>query len=230
MPKIVVLDFAGTLVKSRVIEKANIFRARVLNRTLPGGYEHSHPKDLYKINNLCVEKLTGLKKGMKIRCRDSNLNFSDIPGIKYQNQVSTNLFQIAMFIAAKKYGRQILEPGMLGQLQRIRRLGYRLAIVSGVRTDIISGMLQIAKIPAIFDYIYGQPAVLGVSNRKILARLASIGRIVFAMGDKKSDLLAAKSFGAKTIFVSWGHPSGGEEKVADYGISSPKDLGKIIHD
>ena len=48
------------------------------------------------------------------------------------------------------------------------------------------------------------------------------------MGDKISDLERVEGTGAKSIFVKWGHPAGGEEEYADYSIENPDELGEII--
>jgi phosphoglycolate phosphatase-like HAD superfamily hydrolase len=226
--KIIMIDFAGTLIKSEIIEEANEFRAKFLQRSLPSKEEHSKPEDLYKVNNEFVEKLTGLTKDMIVRYRKNDLEFMNIKGEIYQNQISTNLFQIGMYAAAKKHGDDIITKGLIEQLQRIKKLGYKLAIVSGVRTDIISGMLQIAKIPVDFDYIYGQPPILGVSNEENIKEIKTHGNIVFVIGDKMSDLKASKELNAKSVFVKWGHPSGGEEEFADYSIEKPEELEKVI--
>src|SRR3972149_11129722 len=164
--KIVLVDFAGTLVKAEVIEEANVFRAKVLQKALPTKKHHANPEEFYKVNREFVEKLTGLDTKAKIKYRENNLEFMDLTGKQVQNQISTNLFQIGMFMAAKKHGRDIVPKGFAEELQRIKKSGYKLAIVSGVRTDIISGMLQIAKVPVEFDYIYGQPPVLGIENQE----------------------------------------------------------------
>jgi phosphoglycolate phosphatase-like HAD superfamily hydrolase len=226
--KIVVFDFAGTLIRADIIEEANNFRSKVLDRSLPARKEHSKPEELYKANNEFVQKLTGLRKDMKINYRENNLEFMNINGGTYQNQVSTNLFQIGMWMAAKKHGKDIMPTGMIEQLQRIKKLGYKLAIVSGIRNDTISGMLQIAGIAVDFDYIYAQPPVLGVSNEENLKELKTKGKLMFVLGDKLNDLEAAKKLGAKTIFVTWGHASGGEKEFADYTIDGPKDFERII--
>jgi len=227
--QIVVLDFAGTLVKAAIIEEANVFRAKVLQKSLPTKKEHSDPEKFYKINREFVEKLTGLKANSRIRYRENNLDFMELSGIQVQNQISTNLFQIGMFMIAKKYRNKIFPSGLIEQLIRIKKLGYKLAIVSGVRTDIISGMLQIAGNPADFDYIYGQPPILGIEDQENdLKELQAKGRIAYLLGDKMSDLERGRIKGTKTIFVTWGHASGGEEEFADYTISKPKELEKII--
>lgn len=223
--KTAVFDFAGTLIRSEIIEEANEFRARILTRSLPSRKEHSYPDGLYKANNEFVERLTGLTKDMTIRYRKNDLDYIDIQGDAYQNQISTNLFQIGMYMVAKKYGVKIFQEGLISELTRIKTLGYRLIIISGVRTDIISGMLQIAKIPVKFDHIIGQPPILGVTNAQ---NFKAIKNASFVIGDKLSDLLPAKKNRCKTIFVTWGHAQGKENDFADYTIDEPKELKKII--
>lgn len=227
--KIVLIDFAGTLVKAGIIEKANKFRAKFLEKDLPTKKEHSDPEKFYKINRKFVEKLVGLKATSKIKYRKNDLEFMELTGEQVQNQISTNLFQIGMFMVAKEEGTKIFQEGLIKQLQRIKKLGYKLAIVSGVRTDIISGMLEIAKCPVKFDYIYGQPPVLGIENQKSdVKELESKGKIIFCLGDKLSDLQRGELSGTKNIFVTWGHPEGGEEDHADFAISKPEELNEII--
>ena len=227
--RIVLVDFAGTLVKAEMIEEANIFRADVLQKSLPTKEQHADPESFYKVNREFVERLIGLKSDAKVRYRENDLDFMELSGEDVQNQISTNLFQIGMYMVAKKYGKNIVPEGLIEQLQRVKDLGYKLAIVSGVRTDIISGMLQIAGIPFEFDYIYGQPPKLGVENQESdVEELKSKGLIEYSLGDKLSDLERGKIDGCKSIFVKWGHPSGGEEEIADYTINHPKELENII--
>ena len=227
--RIVLVDFAGTLIKAEVIEEANVFRANVLQKALPAKTEHADPEQFYKVNREFVEKLIGLKANVRIRYRENDLDFLELRGEDVQNQISTNLFQIGMYMVAKKYGKDIVPDGLIQQLQRIKDCGYKLAIVSGVRTDIISGMLQIAQVPVEFDYIYGQPPILGLENQEAdIKELQSKGRIEYCLGDKLSDLERGKAKGTKTIFVKWGHPAGGEEDFADYVIDNPKKLENII--
>ncbi len=227
--RIVLVDFAGTLIKAEMIEEANVLRSNILKKSLPTKEQHTNPELFYKVNREFVEKLTGLKSSMKIKYRENNLNFMDLNGEDIQNQISTNLFQIGMYIVAKTHGKAIFPDGFIEQLQRIKGLGYKLAIVSGVRTDIISGMLQIAGISFEFDYIYGQPPKLGIENQEVdIKELQSKGRIMYSLGDKLSDLERGKIKGCKSIFVKWGHPSGGEERIADYTITHPKELEAII--
>ena len=174
--RIIVVDFAGTLIRQAVIDEANIFRSKVLERALPTTIEHAHKELLYKGNREAVEKLTGISSSMKIQYRENSLDRLDLTGENVQTQISTNLFQIGMFMAAKKYGKLMVPQGLLAELEHCKQKKYKLAIVSGVREDIISGMLSIGGIE-IFDYIYGQPPILGVENSKNLQDLRRRGSV-----------------------------------------------------
>lgn len=229
MEKIIVIDFAGTLVKTEIIEEANEFRAKVLEKSLPTKEQHANPEEFYKVNREFVEKLTGIQEDMKILYRENDLDVIELKGEQVQNQISTNLFQIGMYMVAKKHKSNIFKEGFIEQLQKMQESGYKLALVCGVRTDIISGMFRIAEMPIEFNYIYGQPPILGEKNQQnAIKELQTKGSIEYNIGDKISDLERTKSTNAKTIFVKWGHPSGGEEEFADHVIEKPEELEDII--
>jgi len=65
-------------------------------------------------------------------------------------------------------------------------------------------------------------------NLQLNDELAKKGTIKYIIGDKLDDLKPAEKLKAKSIFVSWGHPTGGEKDFADYSIDLPKELEKII--
>ena len=201
-------------------------KAQLLQRSLPSKEEHSQSEKLYKANREFVAQLTGLSSGATVQYRENDLDRLQLTGEQVQNQIATNLFQIGMYMAAKKYGVDMIPKRFVEELQRVKKLGYKLVIVSGVREDIISGMLQIANINIEFDYIFGQPSVLGVSNEENMSDLP--GEVAFIIGDKLSDLEPAKLLGGKTIFVTWGHATGGEKEFADYSINKAEELKEII--
>ena len=225
MKPILVFDFVGTLVRMEMIDKANAFRAEVLERTLPSVREHTENKILYKNNREFVKKLTGITKRHKVLYRSNTGEEIMLKGEQVQNQIATNLFQIGMFMVAKKYGKRIFLPDFLNVIKKLKKR-FDLAIVSGVRTDIISGMLEIAGLSGLFMYIKGQPPMLGRSNEELLKELPST--IVALVGDKKDDLMPAKELMVKAIFVTWGTPQGGEEKIADAVVREPKELLEVI--
>ena len=106
--RIVLVDFAGTLVKAEMIEEANVFRANVLEKSLPTKEQHTEPESFYKVNREFIEKLIGLKSDARVKYRENDLDFMELSGEDVQNQISTNLFQIGMYMVAKKYGKDIV--------------------------------------------------------------------------------------------------------------------------
>lgn len=225
--KIIVVDFAGTLIKAEIIEEANEFRSEILQRELPSKDEHGDADKLYKNNRDLVENLTGVNGDMSVRYRENDGDYLDLIGSDLQNQIATNLFQIGMYKVAKKYGLGIFNDGFVDTLLELRGKGKVVAIASGVRADIISGMMQIAGFDGI-DIIAGQSPILGRNNYDLFEEVNKQGDIVAVVGDKLSDLEPAKKYGAYSIFYRGGHPTGGEEDFADYSIDSPKELLNIL--
>ena len=222
--KIIIVDFAGTLVKAEIIEEANEFRSKILERSLPSKEEHADSEKLYQANREFVKELTGVEENTEIHYNQNKGSKIQISGKEVQNQIATNLFQIGMYMVAKKHKQKIFVDGLIDELRQIKEKGYKLAIVSGVRTDIISGMLNISGVEDFFDYIQGQSPILGKSNEELIKELTEKGKIIAMVGDKLSDLEPVKKMGTKAIFVKWGHPSGGEEGFADVVVSNPNEL------
>lgn len=227
MADLIVVDFAGTLIKNEIIQEANTTRSRLLDHAQPTAEEHAHEEKLYKRNRASVQELTGLQEDDHLLYRTATHEDTTISGAQAQNMISTTLFQIGMYAAAKKHGRAIATDGLLEELQRLKEAGYELAIASGVRTDIITGMLAIAEID-LFDHVIGQPPTLGVSNDAQLRELASRGKLAYVIGDKTTDLEPAKKHGATAVWATWGTPRGGEEEVADHTIENPRELRDVI--
>lgn len=227
MKPIIALDFAGTLIKPEIVEEANEFRTAILNRNTPSRDEHAHPEALYKINNEYVEKLTGITKDMQILYRENTLEEISLSGAQVQTQIMTNLFQMGMYMTAKKHKKGIFPDNLLNVLKKLQKT-YDLVIVTGIRTDIVAGMLAIVRCPIQFASIYGQPPILGVSNEKHLQKLSNKDNVLYVIGDKLSDLEPAKKINASTIYVAWGHASGGEEQFADYTVRNPSELLQIL--
>lgn len=230
--KIIVLDFSGTLVKPFLAEQANLKRYDILG--IPGPSEKTHKrlhatKKHYDIIRRYISEKYGIKENMEISFIQNYGEEIRLNGKDVKTMIMTDLFRDCMYFAAKKNGLKVYPEGLLGALKNIKKNGYKLAIISGIRTDIISGILAITKCPIKFDYILGQDPVLSRDDQNFLIKeLARFGRIKYIIGDKTDDLSPAKRFGIKSIFVKWGHPVGGEEKIADYTVSRPADLNKVI--
>ncbi|RJQ15677.1 HAD family hydrolase [Candidatus Woesearchaeota archaeon] len=230
--KIVVVDFSGTLIQPFVAEQANLKRYALLGISKPSQEEHKKlhgTKKHYDIIKQHVEKNFGISDAMQISFVQSYGREIVLSGKDVKTMMMTDLFRNCMYAVAREYGKKIFVTGMIASLQRIQKKGYKLAIVSGVRKDIITGMLAIVKCPLQFDYIYAQDPVLSRDdNQQLNNELAKKGKIAFLIGDKLDDLKPAKSLKAKSIFVTWGHPVGNETSFADYVVKTPKALEHII--
>lgn len=232
MSKIIIVDFSGTLVKPEVAEAANLKRFKLLNIPLPREDEHkAHhaSKSHYKIIKDHINSMFGIEDDMTIGYVQNYGKRISLTGKDVKTIMMTDLFRNSMYLVAKEQGLNIFSDGMMQTLQEIRKRGYQLAIVSGIRTDIITGMLAISKCPVIFDYVFGQDPVLSIDDNELqMKELSKHGKITHIIGDKLSDIEPAKSLGATAIFFKGGHPTGGEEKFADYSIENPKELLNII--
>ena len=229
--RIVVVDFSGTLTKPSLAEEANVRRCKILGTSVPDIEEHKKQhgtKAHYDVLKQKIEEKYGLRDDMKSTYVQNYGNEIELSGKDMKTIIMTELFKIANFEIAAEKGLNIFMAGMVDALKKVKDKGFKLAIVSGTRSDIITGLFSITKIPVKFDYVYGQDPVLSKDSEKLLDKLAEKGEIAFIIGDKLSDLKPAKKFNAKSIFVKWGHPTGGEEEFADYSVSSAEEIEEII--
>ncbi len=230
--KIVVVDFSGTLIKSFVAEQANLKRYDILGIPKPSEAEHKQlhgTKKHYDMIKQHISDKFGLADDMKIGFIHNYDGEIELSGKDVKTIIMTDLFRDCMYQVASENGHNIYADGILDSLKTIQSRGYKLAIVSGIRKDIITGLLAITRCPVNFDYIYGQDPVLSRDdNQQLNNELAKKGTIEYIIGDKLDDLKPAEKLKAKSIFVKWGHPTGGEEDFADHSISTPKELGNII--
>ena len=229
---IVVIDFSGTLIMPFVAEEANIKRYKNLGMNLPSEKEHKEmhaTKAHYEIVKQHIAQDYGITDDMKIYYVQNYGSEIKLSGKDVKTIIMTDLFRNAMYQVAKEHGNNIFAEGIANVLQKIKSRGYKLAIISGIRKDIITGMLAITKFPVSFDFIYAQDPVLSRDDNKFLNQeLAKQGKIAFIIGDKADDLIPAKNLGAKSIFVKWGHPTGGEETMADFTVEKPEEILEII--
>ncbi len=230
MAKIVAIDFSGTLILPFVAEKANLKRYDILGIAKPSEAEHKvlhGTKDHYRIIKDHIAKKLGVTENMRIQYAQKDGTVLNLKGKEVQTLIMTDLFRDGMYAIAREKGLNIFAPGILEALAKICKK-HKLAIVSGIRTDIISGMLAITNCRVKFDYILGEDPFLGGNNDKMLQELLLKGKIEFIIGDKFDDLRPARKLGAKAIFVTWGHPTGGEEKIANFVVKDAREIEKII--
>ncbi len=229
---IVVVDFSGTLIKPFVAEEANKRRYVRLGLELPseadrkrahGTKEHYDPLRAY------IGEKFGIQSHMKIFLQQDHGETRELTGIEYETKIMTDLFRDEILQIANEQGGRIYSDGILDALRVIQRRGYKLAIVSGMRTDIITGIFAITECSVNFDFVYGQDSILSRDDSHLLTKeLAEKGTIEYIIGDKLADLEPATALGAKSIFFKGGHPTGGEEEFADFTITYAKELEELI--
>jgi len=230
--KIVVVDFSGTLTQTFLAEEANEKRCTILGLPMPDEPKHKEQhgtKSHYDILKNHIAEKYGLADNMKVSYVQNYGDEIELSGKDMKTVIMTELFKLTNFEIAAEKGSEIFAPGMITALKAIKAKGFKLAIVSGTRTDIISGLFGITNFPVSFDFILGQDPVLSLDDsNKLLEELSKHGDIAYIIGDKLSDLEPAKKYNAKSIFVKWGHPTGGEETFADYTVSNAEEIDKII--
>jgi phosphoglycolate phosphatase-like HAD superfamily hydrolase len=211
--KIVVFDFSGTILKKDVAKEASNRRFKSLGKEVDQEWLDKAlvNNEHYGIINDIISKYTGIKDKDKLTI------------------MSTNFFKFHVFGVANERKDEIFQDGIIKLVEDLRKKGNRIAIVSGIRTDIIEGILEIVEKRSLFDFILGQPPQLGVSNEELLKQLQEKGEISFVIGDKINDILAGKAIKAQTIFVTWGHHTGEEEKKADFIVKHASEILEIVN-
>ncbi|MFB6294851.1 MAG: HAD family hydrolase [Candidatus Nanohaloarchaea archaeon] len=216
------VDFAGTLLDPAVIEAADAFRAEVLGREEVGDADYADDTHFAE-NRRRVADLTGVMADMTVTVREGERTRT-LTGEQYQNTVSSDLFRTGVLRATRRRDGDVFVDGMPDALTAVQDAGYRLIIVSTARTDIISAVLQVAGCPATFDRIVGQSPELGGGKEELMREAAHHGSVRCVVGDSMPDIAAGHAVGARTVFVSWGHASGGEEDAADRTVAEPVEL------
>lgn len=212
MNRIIVFDFSGTIIKREVTEEAAKRRLKWLGKKVTTKYLRNALKKNthYKLNKNLLKKYTGVKDD------------------KLLNVLSTGIFKIHMFGLANEKKQKIFRSGILNVIKKLKKDRYKIAVMSGIRSDIIYGMFSITKTDKLIDYICAQNPTLDYSNKNLLDCIKEVGRIEYVIGDKLTDIEAAKRVKAKAIFFKGGHPIGREEKKADFVIKNAKEILEII--
>src|SRR3989338_1671559 len=121
-------------------------------------------------------------------------------------------------------------PGVKETLQRLRKKGLKLAIVSDAPKLKLHQRLQKARLDSFFDVVIGledtqrkKPSVLPF--KKALKSLKVKPSEALHVGDwPEKDILGAKKAGMKTVFARYGYTWQGKIVYADYKIKRFKDL------
>jgi len=212
MKGIIVFDFSGTILHKDVAKEASNRRFSWLGKEVNQEWLEKAlaTNEHYDINKELISKYTGIKDDKQL------------------TTFMTDFFKYHVLGVVNELKEKSFQPSIVELIKELKNRDYKIAVVSGIRNDIITGVMKITGNEDLIDFVFGQPPELGISNEQNLENCKKEGEIKFVLGDKASDLEVAKKFGAKVIFVKWGHASGNEEEIADYTISEPKELLEII--
>ncbi|MFT4311096.1 MAG: HAD hydrolase-like protein [Candidatus Woesearchaeota archaeon] len=229
--KIIAIDFSGTLIKPDIAKKANITRFKQLGIPFPNESEHNkmhQTKSHYEIIKEYVEKSFGVGDNMVIsykKPKDKTINLS---GKEIKTMIMTDIFRNAMFEVALKQKQNIYSKNAIESIKKLKKKGYKIAIYTGIREDIISGIFNITKTNHLFDFIMAQDPILSQDDNNLLINeLSKKGQIKYLIGDKESDISPAKSVGAKAILLK-NKDFKENDDFADFTVENFNEIEKII--
>lgn len=127
-----------------------------------------------------------------------------------------------------------LFPGTIDTLFELRRSGFKLALATSTVSDVLSKVLQVFQLEALFDSIVaGSEIVKGKPDPEIfLKAFEKIGlepNLGMIVGDTEYDILPALSIGATSVIVLHGRKPK-LSFMSDFMINELPDLPKIFKD
>jgi phosphoglycolate phosphatase-like HAD superfamily hydrolase len=211
---IICFDWDGTIAKPDVAKEASTRRLKTLGKDIDKQWLAQAMKnnDHYALNKKLIAEYTGVNSPTELTI------------------IMTDLFRIHYLAVVHEWKDDALYPEMPDIIKKLCDTGHRLAIVSTLRKDILEYSLENLDLNYCFEEIYANTPDLKYSKED-LARMAKkhFDEIDFFIGDKEEDILAGKSVGAKTIYVTWGATGNEHDGKADYTTTQPENL-TIIFD
>ncbi len=130
-------------------------------------------------------------------------------------------------------------PGIKEMLSHLKSVGKRLAVASSKPTVYVEKILQYFDISEYFDVIVGselnhtrtkKEEVLEEVLRQLCQDPKNVHDGIVMTGDRKFDILGARSFGLVSVGVSFGYAAPGEleEAGADYIVDSVAELEELL--
>ncbi|MFN3909774.1 MAG: HAD family hydrolase [Candidatus Anstonellaceae archaeon] len=138
--------------------------------------------------------------------------------------------------AYKKTKENILHPylGITDMLEELKNDGYTLAVLSDATLEHVHNRLKKCNLFHYFDFIgtFDQTNAFKPSPKpflKILSEMKLQPKEVGMVGDNPSrDIKGAKALKLTTFFALWGFVYGDDGTKADFVLSSPSDLPRIL--
>ena|SRR3990172_3891865 len=208
----IAFDWDGTIAKKEVVEEANVRRCKTLDISIPiekmreMQKTHAH----YEINKEAIRKYTG------------------VTDPRMQTIIMTNLFHLHYLGVVNEWKHKIFYEGMEDIIEKLKKQGTTMSIVTTLRTDIIEPTLEMFGMQKTFSKVYGNTPDLIYSKEQLLRQaLTDCGQVHLMIGDREEDMKAGRAVKAKTAFAGWGHGELKDKKLADTILKTPKDIYKF---
>ncbi|MBI2142541.1 HAD family hydrolase [Candidatus Woesearchaeota archaeon] len=120
-----------------------------------------------------------------------------------------------------------LYSGAIKTLKQLKKKGIKLGLVTNGGKGYIRAVAGTYSLQKVFDVVMSVEEVKGDKGDLVKAALKRLGvkpKEALMVGDRKSDIDAARKAGCKTVAVTYGYGSRRELEGADYVISDLKQL------
>jgi phosphoglycolate phosphatase len=128
------------------------------------------------------------------------------------------------------YAENVIYPGVSAALERLASDGVRMGVCTSKRQDFAERILELFDLRAHFTFVCGGD--IGVRKDEQLRSLREEGRVsdeAVVIGDRASDVFAARANGLRAVGVLWGHGTPEELACAhpDRLLGSPSELASL---
>jgi phosphoglycolate phosphatase len=209
----IIFDWDGTIAKPDVAREASMRRFKTLGGAIDEKWlrEAQKNNDHYKLNKQLISKYTGITDDKELTV------------------IMTDIFKLHYLGVAHEMKNKVLYDGMFNVIKRLHAKGYKLAIASTLRSDLIKHSLKLLNMEMYFEKVYANTPDLKYSKKDVVEMAKkNLGGADYMIGDKEEDILAGKSVKAKTIYVTWGVTGEDFKSISNYTVKEPQEILDII--
>ena len=158
--------------------------------------------------------------------------FQSITGASSSEHVAELVAKYRERYAEVGYSENVLYAGIPEVLESLASAGLSLGLCTSKRADFAESILRLFHLHPHFTFVDGGD--VGVRKQAQLARLLANGAIScdsIMIGDRATDIEAARANGVRSAGVLWGHGSRDELEAAhpDHLFSHPRQLMELEH-
>jgi phosphoglycolate phosphatase-like HAD superfamily hydrolase len=209
----IIFDWDGTIAKPDVASEASTRRLKTLGEKVDPAWLKQAQKnnDHYKLNKQLISKYTGVIDEKEL------------------TTIMTDIFKLHYLAVMHEMNGKALYDGMLSVIKQLHAKGHKLAIASTLRSDLIKHSLKLLNMEMYFEKVYANTPDLKYSKKDVVEMAKkNLGGADYMIGDKEEDILSGQSVKAKAIYVMWGVTGSDLKGKAEYSVSKPEEILKII--